>query len=179
MRDVTIGEAARSAGVAVQTVRFYEARGLLPPPPRSDGNRRLYGPQDVRRLRFIRRARGLGFPLAAVATLLDLADDPARPCREADRLAQEQLDDVRARLALLRDLETELMGMLQRCVGEAAGECRVIDALAGGAEASAAGDPQTRRAAPGSRPRPATRNLQGQDGPGRSAERPHRGPVEA
>ena len=69
------------------TIRFYEERGLLPAPPRSDGGQRLYGAQDIARLRFIRHARDLGFGMAALADLLELAGHPQAPCADADRLA--------------------------------------------------------------------------------------------
>ncbi|MFX8672475.1 MerR family transcriptional regulator, partial [Acinetobacter baumannii] len=71
MQDVAIGEAARQSGVKVPTIRYYEQIGLLPAPPRSEGNRRLYGTADLRRLAFIRHARELGFEVGSIRTLLD------------------------------------------------------------------------------------------------------------
>ncbi len=79
MTDVPIGEAARRSGVKVPTIRYYEEVGLLPEPPRSEGNRRLYGETHLQRLAFIRHARELGFEVDAIRTLLDLQDSPASP----------------------------------------------------------------------------------------------------
>ena len=130
MREVTIGEAARESGVKVTTIRFYEGRGLLPSPPRSDGGQRLYGAGDIARLRFIRHARDLGFGMAALADLLDLAGHPQAPCADADRLAEARLADVRRRIAALQALETELERMLAACRHGRVESCAVIDSLA-------------------------------------------------
>ena len=129
-RDATIGEAARQSGVKVTTIRFYEERGLLPEPPRSDGGQRLYSPRDMARLRFIRHARDLGFGMEAVGDLLELAAHPDAPCADADRLARARLEEVRAKIAALRALEGELERMVAACEGGTAAECAVIESLA-------------------------------------------------
>lgn len=129
MREVTIGEAARDSGVKVTTIRFYESRGLLPAPPRSDGGQRLYGADDIARLRFIRHARELGFDMEALRSLLDLAGHPTAPCADADRLAEARLADVRRRIAALQGLEAELERMLAVCRHGAAGTCAVLESL--------------------------------------------------
>lgn len=130
MREVTIGEAARDSGVKVTTIRFYEGRGLLPAPPRSDGGQRLYGAGDIARLRFIRHARDLGFGMAALGDLLTLAGHPQAPCADADRLAEARLADVRRRIAALQALESELERMLAACRHGRVESCAVIDSLA-------------------------------------------------
>ena len=79
LQSVPIGEAARQSGVKVPTIRYYEQIGLLPAPPRSEGNRRSYEATDLRRLSFIRHARELGFEIEAIRALLTLQDDPAQP----------------------------------------------------------------------------------------------------
>lgn len=129
-RDVTIGEAARQSGVKVTTIRFYEDRGLLKAPPRSDGNQRLYSGREVARLRFIRHARDLGFGMEAIGELLDLSSHPEAPCADADRLARERLDEVRRKIAALRSLEGELERMVAACEGGTAADCAVIESLA-------------------------------------------------
>lgn len=129
-RDVTIGEAARQSGVKVTTIRFYEDRGLLKAPPRSGGNQRLYSDREVARLRFIRHARDLGFDMAAIGELLDLAAHPEAPCADADRLARARLEEVRRRIAALRALQGELERMVETCAGGTAGQCSVIESLA-------------------------------------------------
>lgn len=130
MREVTIGEAARESGVKVTTIRFYEERGLLPVPPRSGGGQRLYGADDIARLRFIRHGRDLGFDMAALADLLDLAGHPDAPCGDADRLARERLADVRRRIDALRALEAELERMITACQHDRVEHCAVIESLA-------------------------------------------------
>ena len=130
MTDHTIGDIARASGVKVTTIRFYETRGLLPAPPRSPGNRRLYGPADIARLQFIRHARDLGFPLEAVEALLVLSDDPTRPCGEVDAIARTQLAEVDRRIVQLTALRTELGRMVLHCAGGTVGTCRVIETLA-------------------------------------------------
>ena len=87
MTEMPFGEISRRSQVKVPTIRYYEQIGLLPPPPRSEGNRRLYGSRDLRRLSFIRHARDLGFEIDAIRTLLTLQDNPNQPCAEADGIA--------------------------------------------------------------------------------------------
>ena len=83
MKPLPIGILAKETGVKIPTIRFYENIGLLPEPDRADNNRRTYGPDSVRRLRFIRHARELGFEIDAIRQLLDMAGDPDRCCGEA------------------------------------------------------------------------------------------------
>ncbi|MEQ9643625.1 MAG: helix-turn-helix domain-containing protein [Alphaproteobacteria bacterium] len=128
-RDHGIGDLARLTETKVPTIRYYEQIGVLPAPARTAGNQRRYGAGAVARLRFVRHARELGFPLAAVRELLDLADDPDRPCAEADAIASRQLIDVRKRIAALKALEGELQDMVTQCAGGRIEQCRVIEAL--------------------------------------------------
>src|SRR5690606_36573977 len=104
--NVPIGEASKASGVKVPTIRYYEQIGLLPSPPRSDGNRRLYDPNDVQRLLFIRHARDLGFAVDAIRTLLDLQDNPDQSCAAADAIARARLSDVEHRITKLLSLKT-------------------------------------------------------------------------
>lgn len=129
MQSLSIGELGRAAGVKVPTIRFYEQIGLLPTPSRSASERRQYGPAAIRRLAFIRHARQLGFPVDAVRVFLDLADQPNRPCEEADRLAREQLAAVDSRIARLGALRQELQRMVDAACAGNISECRVIEAL--------------------------------------------------
>ncbi|SMY08581.1 MerR family transcriptional regulator [Flavimaricola marinus] len=135
--DFTIGEAARASGVKVTTVRFYESRGLLPAPPRSEGNRRLYAQSHVDRLRFIRHARELGFALEDVATLLSLSDEPDQSCAAVDAIARAQRAEVTRRIARLEALGVELDRMIATCAGGTVGECRVIESLSDHAHCAA------------------------------------------
>lgn len=128
--SLPIGELARRTGTKVQTIRYYEEIGLLPPPARTAGNQRAYGRRHLDRLAFVRHARELGFPLPAIRELLALADDPERPCDAADEIAQRQLAAVRSRIVRLQALEAELDRMLARCEGGRIADCRVIEVLA-------------------------------------------------
>jgi DNA-binding transcriptional MerR regulator len=126
----TIGKLAKAADVKVPTIRFYEQIGLLPEPDRTDSDRRVYGDEAVRRLAFIKHARQLGFPIEAIRTLLDLADNPDRTCEDANALAQEQLTAVETKIAQLEALRAELRRMVAAGCRGLAGDCRVIETLA-------------------------------------------------
>lgn len=130
MSDMPIGEISRLSQVKVPTIRYYEQIGLLPTPPRSEGNRRLYGPRDLKRLSFIRHARDLGFEIDAIRTLLTLQDSPAMPCAEADSIARDKLTEVNARIESLLALKEELEVMVGGCGHNCVGDCRVIEVLA-------------------------------------------------
>ena len=127
--DISIGELARASGVKVPTIRFYEQIGLLPAPHRADNNRRVYDTKTGERLAFIKHARQLGFAVEAIRSLLDLADNPERPCADANRLAELQLTAVEEKIARLSALRTELQRMLaDHCDGQVS-DCRVIEVL--------------------------------------------------
>jgi DNA-binding transcriptional MerR regulator len=130
MRNVAIGEAARVSGVKVPTIRYYEQIGILPAPERTDSQRPLYDPTDLRRLAFIRHARELGFDLEAIRTLLSLQDDPDRSCGAADEIVRARLAEVEQRIANLMSLKTELERMLAMCAEGRVADCRVIETLA-------------------------------------------------
>jgi DNA-binding transcriptional MerR regulator len=129
-RSVSIGEAAQRSNVKVPTIRYYEQIGLLPRPPRTEGNRRLYSEEDLSRLSFIRHARELGFEIDAIRTLLTLQDDPGQPCATADAIAQARLAEVVQRIRSLTALKAELEYMIEGCGHGKVCECRVIEVLA-------------------------------------------------
>lgn len=128
--DYAIGDLARQTGTKVETIRWYERDGVMPPPARTEGGRRAYTRAHLERLAFIRHARELGFPLDDVRTLLGLADDPDRSCADADAVARAHLGAVRSRIARLQALEAELTRMLADCGQGNVAECRVIEVLA-------------------------------------------------
>lgn len=129
-REVPIGALARETGVKVPTIRYYESVGLLPEPARSLSNRRTYGERDVQRLNFIRHARELGFEVDQIRELLTLADQPQRPCSEADAIAREHLIDIESKIARLTSLRTEVQRMLASCAHGNIADCHVIEVLA-------------------------------------------------
>lgn len=124
-----IGTLAKRTDVPVETIRYYEREGLLAKPERSRGGYRLYRAADAERLRFIRRARDLGFSLDEVRQLLGLADRTA-PCDDVRTLASAHLSDVRARLADLRRMERTLASLVKDCVRDPTPDCRLLQALA-------------------------------------------------
>lgn len=128
----TIGDIGRATGTKVETVRYYERIGLLPKPSRSEGNYRTYGPREVDRLSFIRRARALGFSLDQVRALLALSDDGERDCGKVDQMASAHLREVEAKIADLKALQRELTAMLKSCSGGSVANCRIIEALGSG-----------------------------------------------
>lgn len=127
--DCGIGELARRAGYAVQTVRYYEQIGLMPKPARTDGGQRRYSGGLVQRLLFIRRARDLGFPIEDIRNLLDLAAKPDQPCASADDLAAAHLAVVDAKIAALKGLRGEISQMLTCCAKTRIADCKVIGTL--------------------------------------------------
>lgn len=123
-----IGEAARLSGVGAANIRYYEKEGLLPPQARSEASYRLYGADDVHRLRFIRLCRAMDMSLDEVRKLLglDLADKA--DCLRARETLDEHLGHVRQRLAELRQLETNLLALREGCDGNGQ-HCGIIETL--------------------------------------------------
>ena len=109
----TIGALAETAGVNVETIRFYQRKGLMPEPEKPYGSIRRYGAAELARVRFIKSAQRLGFSLEEVGELLKL-EDGAR-CSEARQLAEQKLVDVRQKLGDLQRIESVLAGLVARC----------------------------------------------------------------
>ena len=127
---LSIGALGKATGTKPETIRFYEQIGILPEPARTSGNYRVYGAEHLRRLSFVRRARDLGFPLETVRAMLDLADQPDRPCGEVDALVIEQLHEVERKIADLQRLREELDRLAHQCrSGGRMADCRIIEAL--------------------------------------------------
>lgn len=129
-KPLAIGALARAAEVKVPTIRYYEEIGLLDPAPRTAANRRTYGAADIRRLRFIRHARALGFEIDQIRALLAMAADPAGSCAGADAIARRHLTDIDDRIARLTALRDEIARMVEGCGHGTIHDCRVIEVLA-------------------------------------------------
>ncbi len=127
---ITIGELGKRTGVNIETIRYYEKIGLLTDPRRTATGYREYGEDHVRRLRFIRRGRDLGFNIDAIRALLRLAEHPDHPCADADQLASQHLAEVEQRIADLVRLRNGLREVVN-CQGHSIAECRIMDALCG------------------------------------------------
>ena len=153
---MTIGEAARRSGVSAKMIRWYEARGLLPPARRSEAGYRHYTEADVHTLRFVRRARDLGFTVDGIADLLALWRDRSRRSAEVKALATGHIAALRRRIAELEGMVDTLSHLAESCHGDARPECPILTDLAGAAPAAAAeapGAPPARFGKGGSRPR--------------------------
>ena len=125
------GELAQATGSNIETIRYYEKVGMLPAPPRTGAGYRIYAQSHVARLRFILRARELGFSMGDIRGLLGLEDGAAPTCAEVKERTERHLSDVRARIADLRLIETVLAETSANCTGAEVPECAILDALVG------------------------------------------------
>ena len=124
------GEVAAEAGVNVQTLRYYERRGLLPEPARRESGYRVYGPDAVRTVRFIKRAQDLGFGLREAETLLELAAGGPAPCDAARELAEDKIDELERRIADLRAMRDSLQRLVATCaLPRESRECPLLQSM--------------------------------------------------
>src|SRR5690606_8028472 len=126
-----IGEASALSGVSAKMIRHYESIGLIPPPARSFANYRLYRDADVHRLRLIRRARDLGFPMKQIETLLALWGDPQRSSAEVKRVALEHVGELSERIRQMQAMQRTLEHLAHCCQGDDRPDCPILDDLAG------------------------------------------------
>ena len=127
-----IGDLAKETGLRIVTIRYYEQIGVLPTVKRTSGNYRTYGVDHVRRLRFVRRCRDLGFSLEQVRDLLRLSADDGPSCAEVCKIADRQRRTVEDKIADLKRLASELRRISASCNGRRKmAECRIIEALSG------------------------------------------------
>ena len=130
-RPLTIGEAARSAGISARMVRHYESLGLLAAVARSDSGYRQYTEADVHTLHFIRRSRDLGFSMEEIAELLALWHDRSRASSQVKRIAQAHIDDLSQRIAAMQSMQRSLQTLVSCCKGNDRPDCPILDDLAG------------------------------------------------
>jgi len=123
-------ELARRTGCNLETIRYYEKIGMMPDPPRTASGYRVYDDAHVSRLRFILRARELGFSIEQIRGLLDLVDGGTQTCAEVKERTELHLADVRAKIADLKRIENVLAETAEQCSGEDVPECPVLEALA-------------------------------------------------
>ncbi len=144
---MNIGQAARASGVSAKMIRYYEQIGLVRPADRTDGNYRSFDERNVNELRFIKRARSLGFPVAEIANLLSLWRDRARPSREVKAIADAHVAGLEARISEMQAMADTLRDFSGACAGDDRPDCPIPADLA-------AGDARPGTAA---RPRPESR----------------------
>lgn len=127
---MNIGAAAKQSGVPAKTIRYYEEIGLIPAPPRTEGNYRDYSDREVEILRFIQRARGLGFSVKQVAHLLTLWQDRSRASADVKRIALEHVAEIEAKIAELQSIRQTLLSLTECCHGDTRPDCPILQDLA-------------------------------------------------
>jgi MerR family gold-responsive transcriptional activator of gol and ges genes len=128
---MNIGEASRASGVSAKMIRYYEETGLIPPAGRTGSGYRTYGPKEVQVLRFVRRARDLGFPMEKVADLLALWRDRDRASADVKRMAETQVDALEARIREMEEMKATLQHLVHACAGDNRPDCPILDDLGG------------------------------------------------
>ena len=128
---MNIGEAAAASGVSAKMIRYYEETGLIPPAGRTASGYRTYGPKEVQILRFVRRARDLGFPMEKVADLLALWRDRSRASADVKHLAEAQVEALEVRIREMQQMKAVLEHLVQSCAGDDRPDCPILDDLGG------------------------------------------------
>jgi MerR family copper efflux transcriptional regulator len=134
---MNIGAAAAASGVAAKMIRHYESIGLLPPAERRPNDYRDYGEREVHELRFIKRARRLGFSMDEIGALLALWRDRDRPSRDVRRIAEAHVGDLEARIAEMQAMAKTLRQLMHKCHGDDRPDCPILEDLALGERAPA------------------------------------------
>ena len=129
MDVLSIGKLSQQSGVNIETIRYYEKIGVMPAPGRSAGGFRIYEPDHLKRLSFVRRSRQLGFSLDEIRNLLRLVDGHGHTCAEVHALMLSHLAEIRRKIRDLRRLQRAMAEMAARCSGESVPECPIVDAL--------------------------------------------------
>jgi Cu(I)-responsive transcriptional regulator len=128
---MNIGEAAAASGVSAKMIRYYEETGLVPAAGRAASGYRIYGPKEVQVLRFVRRARDLGFPMEKVADLLALWRDRDRASSDVKQLAQDQIAALDQRIQEMEAMKAALSHLVHCCAGDDRPDCPILDDLGG------------------------------------------------
>jgi Cu(I)-responsive transcriptional regulator len=128
---VSIGQAAQLSGISPKMLRHYESLGLLGALPRTEGNYRQYAEADVHTLRFIRRARDMGFTLDEIRDLVNLWHNRRRSSENVKRIAQHHIEELGERIAALEAMRRTLQDLVQRCPGNQRPDCPILDDLGG------------------------------------------------
>ena len=132
MQVMNIGEAARASGVSAKMIRHYEQLGLFPQPVRTDAGYRQYTDKEVHTLRFIRRARDLGFSMAEIGELLALWQNRRRSSSSVKKIASEHVAALDAKMAEMAAMRKTLQHLVHCCHGDDRPDCPILDKLSGG-----------------------------------------------
>jgi Cu(I)-responsive transcriptional regulator len=127
---VNIGEAASASGVSAKMIRYYESIGLIRPPQRTESNYRVYADNEVHVLRFIRRARNLGFSVEETSRLLGLWQDQSRASSEVKQIATKHITELETKIAELNGMVKTLKHLAHCCGGDNRPDCPILDDLA-------------------------------------------------
>ncbi|MDP8915650.1 MAG: Cu(I)-responsive transcriptional regulator [Pseudomonadota bacterium] len=141
---MNIGQASKASSVSTKMIRYYESVGLISPADRTDSNYRDFGDRDVNELRFIKRARNLGFSVEEITRLLSLWRDRARPSREVKEVAERHVADLDARIAEMRAMADTLRDLAHCCAGDSRPDCPILADLSDNRDPKAAA-PSRRR----------------------------------
>lgn len=129
---MNIGTAARESGLSTKTVRYYADIGLVAPQGRGENGYRAYGPGEIQRLQFVRRARAFGFSVEECRELLGLYADRNRASADVKRIAQSRIGRIEAQMTELRALRDDLQRLADACKGDGEPDCPILNGLAGG-----------------------------------------------
>ena len=129
MKSLSIGGLSGKTGVNIETIRYYERENILPQPSRSDGGRRIYDTEDVRRLNFVHKCRNLGFSLKEIVSLMSLVDTGNFTCKQVHELTVVHVKEVSEKIQNLKRMERVLLEMADNCGKGSIPECPIIDSL--------------------------------------------------
>ena len=142
---MNIGQASQASGVSTKMIRYYEAIGLITPADRTESNYRSFSDRDLNDLRFIKRARSLGFPVEEIERLLSLWRDRWRPSREVKAIAGHHIEDLEKRIAEMQAMADTLRHLVHCCAGDDRPDCPILADLSRGAEPAPPRPKPTRR----------------------------------
>jgi len=142
---MNIGEAAAASGVSAKMIRYYESIGLIPSVSRTDAGYRVYSDDDIHTLRFIRRARDLGFSVEQMGNLLALWSDRSRASADVKQIALDHIAELERKMRELRDMTKALRHLADHCQGDGRPHCPIIEDLSKGHEAAPSSPKQTKR----------------------------------
>ncbi len=130
MEKMTTSQLARESNVNLETIRYYERRGLIPKPPRNASGYRQYSQEDIARTKFIKRAQALGFSLKEILEIFSLRMEPGTTCGDIKARVEAKIDEVEQKIADLRQMREALLNLVSKCTGKGpVGKCPILEIL--------------------------------------------------